>query len=270
MKSLFLLLAAVLLLSPQANAQNFTTSDDKEWCEESNEYRNGNREKHCEVWETTLAANRDVIRVDGGQNGGIKVEGWNKNEILVKVKIKSWARSKDDAIDLVRGVEIETGRVIESDVPNSGRKESISVSYHIFVPHNSDLNLETYNGGIMISEVSGDIKFDALNGGVKLVGLGGDVRGETKNGGLRVELDGSEWEGEKLDVRTTNGGVLFLVPEDYNAQLETATVNGSLDLDFPVTVSGRINRNISVTIGNGGNTVKATTTNGGVKIKHTS
>lgn len=268
MKTSFLFLAAVLFFSTQATAQNFTTVNNDDWCKRNKEYKNGNKDRHCEVWESTISANRDVVSVDAGRNGGIKVEGWDKDEILVRVRVQSWARSKEDARELVRRVEIETGRTIQADTPNSRSKESISVSYHIFVPRNSDLDLEAHNGGIMISEVSGDIKFDALNGGVKLVGLGGDVRGETTNGGLRVELDGDRWEGERLDVSTKNGGVLFLVPKNYNAQLETATVNGSLDLDFPVTLSGRTNRNISVKIGNGGKTIKATTTNGGVKIKH--
>ena len=134
------------------------------------------------------------------------------------------------------------------------------------VPHDTDLDLETHNGGIAISDVRGRIRFDALNGGVHLRGTGGDVEGHTTNGGLNVDLDGDRWNGSGLDVRTTNGGVTIHVPRGYSARLETGTVNGGISLDFPVTVPGRIGRSLDIELGEGGATVRAMTTNGGVRI----
>jgi len=96
--------------------------------------------------------------------------------------------------------------------------------------------------------------------------IGGAVRGSTTNGGLVIELTGDRWDGETLDVSTTNGGVIMSVPENYSAHLETGTVNGSISVDFPVTVQGRINKELAVNLGAGGATVKAMTTNGGVRI----
>ncbi len=97
--------------------------------------------------------------------------------------------------------------------------------------------------------------------------VGGNVHGTTTNGGVVVELAGDRWDGETLDVRTTNGGIVMSVPENYSAHLETGTVNGSLSIDFPVTVQGRITREIAVNLGSGGPTVRAMTTNGGVRIR---
>jgi hypothetical protein len=48
--------------------------------------------------------------------------------------------------------------------------------------------------------------------------------------------------------------------------LETGTVNGGISLDFPVTVPGRIGRSLDIELGEGGATVRAMTTNGGVRI----
>jgi DUF4097 and DUF4098 domain-containing protein YvlB len=92
------------------------------------------------------------------------------------------------------------------------------------------------------------------------------VRGRTTNGGVEVRLDGDTWDGEGLDLETTNGGIRLRVPEDYSARLETRTVNGSVDIDFPVTVQGNIGRSISATLGNGGALVRAVTTNGQVRV----
>ena len=58
------------------------------------------------------------------------------------------------------------------------------------------------------------------------------------------------------------------LPEGYNAELETRTVNGGLRIDFPITVQGELTsrRGISTTLGSGGPLVRVRTTNGGVKI----
>jgi len=37
-------------------------------------------------------------------------------------------------------------------------------------------------------------------------------------------------------------------------------------VDFPITLHGRIDKNLSFDIGSGGPTIRAITTNGGVKI----
>src|SRR5205085_11031856 len=113
----------------------------------------------------------------------------------------------------------------------------------------------THNGGISIAEVNGRIDFAATNGGVVLRKVGGTVRGSTTNGGLVVELSGDHWEGETLDVSTTNGGVIMSVPENYSAHLETGTLNGSINVDFPVAVQGRITKELAVNLGSGGATV---------------
>ncbi len=57
------------------------------------------------------------------------------------------------------------------------------------------------------------------------------------------------------------------IPENYSAHLQTGTVNGGINVDFPVTVQGNINKQLAVNLGSGGATVKAMTTNGGVRVK---
>jgi DUF4097 and DUF4098 domain-containing protein YvlB len=171
---------------------------------------------------------------------------------------------------LAKQVRIETaGTKIHAVGPDNSRNQRWDVSYEVFVPRRSDLSLETQNGGIAISDVNGRIDFSALNGGVVLRRVGGNVHGSTTNGGLVVELTGDRWDGETLDVRTTNGGVKMSVPANYSARLETGTVNGSINVDFPVTVQGRLTKELAVNLGAGGATVRAMTTNGGVHIERT-
>ena len=223
----------------------------------------------CEIREQKIPAG-GALTVDASRNGGVAVKGWDQNEILIRARVQGAAPTQGEADQLVKQIQIETaGGKIFASGPETSKNLQWSVSYEIFVPKRTDLALEAYNGGISIADVSGRIEFTGHNGGVVLKRVGGTVRGSTLNGGLVVELDGSSWNGEELDVRTTNGGIVMAIPENYSAHLETGTVNGHLNIDFPVTVQGRISRELAVNLGSGGPTVRAMTTNGGVKIKRT-
>jgi DUF4097 and DUF4098 domain-containing protein YvlB len=80
-------------------------------------------------------------------------------------------------------------------------------------------------------------------------------------------LHGDHWKGRGLEATTTNGGVKVWIPEKYNADLETGTVNGGIDFDFPITVQGRISKQIRATLGDGGPKILVKTVNGGVRLK---
>lgn len=226
------------------------------------------REVATEVREARLPADRQTVRVDAGTNGGIRVHAWDEGAILVRACVQARADTRERAAELAREVRLVTDATIGADGPRHlGRHEGWSVSFEIFVPTSSNLDLESHNGGIGVDGVHGRIGFRAVNGGVRLVGVGGDVHGSTTNGGLHVELSGTRWDGTGLDARTTNGGVNLYVPADYSARLETGTVNGGMDFDFPVTVQGRFDRNLSTTLGEGGALIRVKTTNGGVRVR---
>lgn len=223
----------------------------------------------CEIREQRLPAG-GALTVDARKNGGVSIKGWDQNEVLVRARVQAAAATQSEADQLAKQVKIETaGGKVFAVGPESRKDSQWNVSYEIFVPRRTDLSLEAYNGGIYIADVSGRIEFNGHNGGVVLKRVGGTVRGGTTNGGLLVELVGTRWDGEELDVKTTNGGIVLSVPENYSAHLETGTVNGHLSIDFPITVQGRISREVAVNLGEGGATVRAMTTNGGVKIRRT-
>jgi hypothetical protein len=272
MKRVFGVLTAVVgaavLPSSAAWAQQ-QGDPDHEWCEDVGR-GDRDQERYCEVREFTISA-RDLVDVDAGPNGGITVEGWDGNEIQVLARVQGWSRDDDPAsfMDMIE-VAIDGG-TIRSEGPRSrelGRNNGWSVSYEIMVPRNTNLSLETVNGGIDIADVRGDLQFRTTNGGIRLTGVAGDVQGRTTNGAIRVELDGDQWDGSGIDVQTTNGGITLDVPEDFRADLEIGTTNGGFEIDFPITVQGRINRRrIRTELNGGGPMVRAVTTNGGVRVR---
>lgn len=256
--------ALLLLLGAPAGAQ---ARDAREWLDDCRSGRwGGDDARACDVREVTLPARGRVV-VDGGDNGGITVTGWDRDEIRVVARLQAQAGRDADARALLADLRIETDGTIRASGPRSRSRESWSVSFDVHVPRRTDLSLDTHNGGVRILNVEGAVRFGAVNGGVVLTDLAGDVRGQTENGGVTVTLAGNRWRGAGLDVRTQNGGVRLAIPTRYDAQLETGTVNGRFDVDFPMTVSGRIDRTIRTQLGSGGPTIRVRTTNGSVAVR---
>jgi hypothetical protein len=262
-KALGLMALAAVAVPSVAGAQAIGTPEG-EWCQRSGDEERG---YFCEVRETTLAA-PSAVAVDATPNGGIRAQGWDRGEMLVRMRVAARAGTDAEARDLVSAVRIESdGGRIRATGPKTGDGTSWSASYEVFLPTRTDLRLESRNGGIALSDLAGTLQFETTNGGVHLENLAGNVRGHTTNGGLVVKLGGTSWDGEGLDVRTTNGGVRILVPEGYSAHLETRTTNGGMQVGFPVTVQGRFGKEISVDLGSGGRTIRAATINGGVSLQ---
>jgi hypothetical protein len=272
--SVFVLIAAfascprcrrVHAASQQANWKTSSCGNDEGNTHNSSWW--GHQERVCELRTATIKLGGAHLAVNS-ENGGIEVLGEDRSDVVVEARVQAWANSTSDARDVLGKVAIETsGDSIRDDGPHKfWGNAGYGVNYRIRVPRKLAVDLHSMNGGIDIAHLEGDIGFDTTNGGVGLTDLAGDVHGETVNGGLDIELTGSSWRGKGLHVETTNGGVSLKVPDHYSAYLETGTVNGGIDVNFPVTVQGEIKNRLSTNLGSGGATIHAETTNGGVEI----
>src|SRR3989475_3173253 len=86
-------------------------------------------QSHCEIKEQTLPAG-GIITVDGKQNGGISIKGWERNEVLVRSRIQTQAPTQAEADQLAREVRIETaGLRIHAPGPQNRRATQWSRSY---------------------------------------------------------------------------------------------------------------------------------------------
>jgi hypothetical protein len=129
-----------------------------------------------------------------------------------------------------------------------------------------DISVEVVNGQIAINEASGAIAAETVNGNVKLEGVSGNVDGRAVNGRIEVTLVGDRLAPEGVDLATVNGPVSLRIPQSYSAQLELETVSGGINVDFPITISGRLPRRISTPLGGGGPIIRIETTAGAIHI----
>lgn len=234
---------------------------------------NGNHwgEAHvCQMRRTTFALPSGRINVET-TNGGIDVIGEDRSDVALEARVTAWAPSESEANDLLSQVVIDTDN---GDVRDHGphthffKSTGYSVDYHLHVPRHLAAELHTMNGGIDLTRLDGSLRFSTTNGGVTLDHVSGDVEGHTVNGGLNVTLAGDRWQGDGLHADTTNGGIDLRVPQNYSAHLETGTVNGGINVDFPITIQGEIKNRLNTDLGSGGATVHVQTVNGGVTISH--
>jgi len=253
----------LILLATVATAQ--TEDRAERWRDNCERGWNSDRARFCELRTYTIAATR--ISVDGGDNGGVAFIGENRRDVKIVARIQATADDDATASAIAKQIRIITdGGRIRSEGPSTRGHNSWSVSYDVYVPSQTNLEANTENGGISAKNVRGQMNFEATNGGIHLSDVGGNVRARTTNGGVTADLSGTTWQGEGLDLQTTNGGAKVYVPRGYNAQLETGTTNGGMRVDFPITVRGSLNRSISTQLGSGGPRVRVVTTNGGVHI----
>ena len=255
--------AVVLSLSAQpARAQ----SHDRSWLDNCREQADEDRPRYCEERPVAMRVTKQLA-VDGGENGGARVTGWDRDSVDVVAHIQAQASTMDAARELARRVTVSAADgTLRAEGPESHHDASWSVTFDVLVPHASDVRVTTENGPIGVHGVSGRMELSAVNGPLTIDGAGGDVHGRTKNGPLTVRLSGSRWEGLGLDAQTTNGPVEIAIPASYSAHLEAGTDNGPMSVGFPITVQGRIGRHISSDLGSGGATVRAVTTNGPLTI----
>ena len=262
-KKAFLVVALMAVATASGVAGQRRAADDG-WCRQE---RNGSREQACEVREFTVPAGAAQMSVNAEPNGGIDVKGALRGDIVIEAKVTAWADSADHARALMAAVKVDAASdKVSAEGPRTSRNDSWSVSYRLAVPSQMSLDLKTTNGGIAIENVDGRLEFVTVNGGVKLTDVSGAVRGRTSNGGVEVDLDGATWQGEGLDVETSNGGIRLRLPEQYSARLEAGTVNGGISVDLPVTIQGRIDREINTNLGGGGPLIRLHTHNGGVRV----
>lgn len=226
---------------------------------------------NLEIKEQTVSGAPKKLSIDAGVNGGIRVKGWERNEIYIKACVQAFGKDETEARARTAAVSIESeGGIVRAVSPVAATDGSYSfgVSYDIRVPVNTDLNLKTNNGGINLAGINGSIEFDLHNGGVILDRITGSVRGQTVNGSLTFNLSGERWEGGGIDASTTNGSVFINIPENYSARIETGTRRGNFYVNLPIERKRDNNYELNFDSGAGGATIKATTTNGQVTIKY--
>jgi len=233
--------------------------------------------KH-ESWSWTGTLSSGQLEING-VNGEIVAEPGTGDKVEVTAD-KSGRRS-DPAEVKIDVVKDSDGITICAVYPGAGNacepgdhsshthNNDVEVNFHVLVPGGVRFSANTVNGGVKVHGLSGPVKAHTVNGGCDIE-TSSSGEAATVNGGVHAVLGKVPASG-KLDFSTVNGSITLLLPDDLSADVEGSTVNGGIESDFPVTMSGRWGpRSMHGTIGKGGAKLTASTVNGSIRLARAS
>lgn len=199
-------------------------------------------------------------------NGGVTVQGWDRNEIRIQA-VKTSRKNPSDvervSIDVSatpEGVSVATRYPQEEGV-------EVLVEYTVRLPHSARIqHIGTINGTLRIAGVDTLRDLRTVNGNIEVYEGGGIVHARTTNGSVRLDL-ARFGEGGEASAETTNGSVLLAVPEEIHASLEALCLNGDFRSEIPLKLEGSLRpREIRGKFGKGGSPIRLRTVNGSIRV----
>jgi DUF4097 and DUF4098 domain-containing protein YvlB len=260
-------------------------------------------EEVTDRWERTFTiGSRPAVNILT-DDGNVVMNTWNRRDVMVKITTVGWKIGTDG----VRVNQEQTGdRVtVEALTPHwDFTWHHRSMRVEVWVPAESDLELKSGDGDIMVPAVRGRLSVSTGDGSIDVNGARGNLKLWTGDGRIRgTELEGTldahtgdgsvqvdgKFQGLTLrsgdghitaDVLpgslmasgataiTGDGGLTLRLPRDFKAELEAYTGDGSIDVDLPLEVSGRLSHSsVHGTLNGGGPLVKLRSGDGRIKIE---
>jgi DUF4097 and DUF4098 domain-containing protein YvlB len=212
-------------------------------------------------------------------NGKVRVSAWDQPQVRIHAVKK--VHDSDDR-EIMRQLRIDVrqeGSTLEIETAHPRRKDDVgfldflfgnhvntSVDYEVTVPRTIDLSVETVNGSIVASDVSGEIEVETTNGKIDVARCSGTVDAETTNGSISVELMQVR-AGRGMRFETTNGRINLTLPPNIAANIDASTTNGKIATEIPITTQRFSRRSLRGTLNGGGTDIVLRTTNGGIEIR---
>jgi len=209
-------------------------------------------------------------------NGNVTIIGGSGSQVEIIATKKGKNQDLLDEIQIIIDHSPDAIR-IETEFPDKGISgwfswggdDRGSVSYVITVPSSANLeSIESVNGSLKISGVSGTVKASTVNGSIKATDLSGNARIETVNGSVTATFASLSGQ-QKAVCESVNGRLTINLPSDADTSVSAETINGGIDgSDFGLTTNkGFVGRDLEGDIGNGSARLVLSTVNGAIKIR---
>ncbi len=149
---------------------------------------------------------------------------------------------------------------------SSTDNNDVVVDFEVQVPTGVEFNGQTVNGEMSAEGLKSDAHVSTVNGSVKVTTTG-LAEATTVNGSVYAQIGRADWS-DDLEFSTVNGGITLILPGKLDTEVRASTVNGEIESDFPMMVSGRFGpRKLRGTIGAGGRGLTLSTVNGEIRLK---
>jgi len=199
-------------------------------------------------------------------NGGVRIEGWDREQVEVKA-VKTALHQSEDLNRVQIEVQSDGEQVGVNTKYPSGSGVQVTVEYEIHVPYRLRwAAVSTVNGDVHVQGVTGAGTLNSVNGNVEVVDSEGRFNGITTNGDVRMQLR-SVPQGGPVSLRTINGSVVLSIPQGTNLDVRVVNRNGDFRSDFPLTTLGAYTSSrFRGRMGAGGGEVFMSTVNGAIRL----
>jgi DUF4097 and DUF4098 domain-containing protein YvlB len=173
------------------------------------------QEKHFNV------SGRPIVTLNNIVNGRIEVKSWKNPEVVVNTSSVP-GKVSIDAEQVGDRIEINATSLVNSSQPHE-----VEANFSLTVPEETELQLRTQTGLILVEQVSGDMKLQSVAGDVHLKEVSGYVIVKTASGSLICTACTG-----KLDFNSISGSAQILQSAPTSLNLMTTTGNILYDGEF--------------------------------------
>lgn len=224
-------------------------------------------------------------------NGSITVHGLDVKSVRMTATIKAQAENIEKARELAEATTVElvpgrSGVETQIESPRTGGNQSVRVDMDVYVPANSNVNVQSHNGDVVAENcdgalkvksqngkistrnTSGDAYLQAYNGRISCVDISGNAELRSYNGRIRAVYRESADQVCDISMLTHNGGIELVTPPDFSASVQASTRNGTITTDVPISVLGKVGlKHLNGTLGTGEGRLHLETYNGSIEIR---
>lgn len=248
-------------------------------------------------WEGRVASGGFVeVR---GINGAIRARTGSGDRVRVEAR-KTSKRGEENRVEIVvqefangivvcavypgqRG-ECAPGEDMDGNIDNN----DVTVTFDVTIPENVRFVGHTVNGDVKTETLGRDVEVRTVNGSIRTASRGGDVEAQTVNGSVEAEATGlvhaqtvngsinarlgrTDWSGD-MTFHTVNGSITLDLPASVSTTVEARTQTGSIHSDFPITVrrTGHVGSEAEGAIGAGERHLKLQVLNGSIHLQRAS
>jgi hypothetical protein len=256
--------------------------------------------------EATEEFNRTVTVEPGSEllvinrNGGVNVDVREGDTVAVSaVKRSAYGQGELDRVQIV----VTEGDPLRIETVHTVLNPRVSVSYTIHMPptvvlervessngpielsgvqvngtdlrtsngpvrvdgvRGGDLTAASSNGGIEVRGAEGYVTARTSNAPITVVGTGGVADLDTSNGPISAEIPAIRGD---VDIRTSNGPITLRLAEGLDTRIVATTSNGRITVsDLALQLEESSGTRVSGTLGQGGPTITATTSNANIDL----
>src|SRR5690606_26421804 len=229
-----------------------------------------------------------------GVNGTIRARTGSGDRVRVEA-VKKSERGREGEVEIVVN-EVSNGVVVCAKYPGQSgacapgeglrgdiRDSDVQVTFEVVLPENVRFIGRTVNGAVRTEALGADVTARTVNGSIRTASRRGSVDAQTVNGSIEAEAAGvvrattvngsidarlgrADWRGD-LALKTVNGSITLDLPASLSTTVAARARTGSIHSDFPLRIdrSGFVGVTAEGTIGSGGRHLDLEVLNGSIR-----